>query len=159
MTNRDLEYDWVSLLLNSHMCSVSDNTFLPIALLQSVNSFMTLGVLLRLARCFGPIPGRLISVGWCNPAWNTSLSDSKLQLIPVWEGEMVLLGQLCLFSVYWSRTAWLHSSIGYKWTEWWQRSKPCYALHMSHTQKVSSGSVEEELRFAARFGWISRVVA
>lgn len=110
---------------------------LPIALLQLLNSSMTLGILLRIARCFGPIPGYLISTGWCNPAWNTSLSDTKLPPIPVWEGETLLLGQPCFFSVYWSRTAWLPSSIGYKWPEWWHKVQTSSCLpHKPHTKSL-----------------------
>lgn len=94
---------------SGHMCRVSDSAY-P-ALLQLVNSFMTLGILLRIARCFGPIPGHLISTEWCNPAWNTSLSDTKLQTIPGWEGETLLLGQPCFFLsilVKNSLIAWFH---------------------------------------------------
>lgn len=110
---------------------------LPVALLQLLNSIMTSGILLRIARCFGPIPGHLISTGWCNPAWNTSLPDTKLQPIPEWEGEMLLLGQTCLFSVYWSRMAWLPGSIGCKWPEWWGKvqASSCQA-HEPHTKSL-----------------------
>lgn len=123
---------WLSILvIYAAICAMCQTMHsLPIALQQWVSSFITLGILLRIARCFGPIPGHLISTGWCNPAWNNSLPDRRLQPIPGWEGEMLLPIQPCLFLGFWSRMAWLPSSTGYEWPKQWPR---VWASPMSST--------------------------
>lgn len=109
---------WVSILaIQADICAVRQTTqILPVALL--VGSFMTLGIVLRIARCSGSILGHSISTGWCNLAWNNFSFWHKIAT-NIWMGRWnvaiwttlhfltVLVKNILIAWFYWVQVTWV----------------------------------------------------